>query len=108
MRLGKYGVHSAMPGRRAMQLCPDAVFVRSRIDHYAAVGRQVREIFHRYTPVVQPLSLDEAFLDVAGVRRLHGDAATIGRAIKTAIREEFDLPASVGIRTNQVRRQDRQ
>ena len=93
----RFGVHSAMPGRRAMQLCPDAVFVRSRIDHYAAVGHQVREIFYRFTPVVQPLSLDEAFLDVAGVRRLHGDAATIGRAIKTAIRDELDLPASVGI-----------
>ncbi len=93
----RYGVHSAMPGRRAMQLCPDAVFVRSRIDHYAAVGRQVREIFQRFTPIVQPLSLDEAFLDVAGVRRLHGDAATIGRAIKAAIRGELDLPASVGI-----------
>lgn len=92
-----YGIHSAMPGRRALELCPHAEFVRSRHDVYSSVGRQVREIFHRYTPVVQPLSLDEAFLDVSGVTRLHGDAETIGRAIKQAIRDELDLPASVGI-----------
>lgn len=93
----EYGVHSAMPGRRAAQLCPHAKFVRVRLEHYAAVGRQVREIFHRYTPIVQPLSLDEAFLDVTGTLALHGDGATIGYAIKQAIRKELDLPASVGI-----------
>ncbi|MGB7345977.1 MAG: DNA polymerase IV [Pirellulaceae bacterium] len=93
----KYGIHSAMPGRRAAQLCPDAIFVRGRIDHYAAVGRQVREIFHRYTPLVQPLSLDEAFLDVTGSQRLHGDGVTIGHAIKQAIQTELNLTASVGV-----------
>ena len=93
----KFGVHSAMPGRQAAKLCPDAIFVRGRIDHYAAVGRQVREIFHRYTPLVQPLSLDEAFLDVTGSLRLHGDAVTIGRAIKQKIKDELDLTASVGV-----------
>ncbi len=93
----RFGIHSAMPGRRAAQLCPNAIFVRGRIGHYAAVGRQVREIFHRYTPVVQPLSLDEAFLDVSGTERLHGDAVAIGKAIKQAIHTELDLTASVGI-----------
>lgn len=93
----RFGIHSAMPGRRAAELCPDAVFVRGRIDHYAAVGRQVREIFCRYTPLVQPLSLDEAFLDVSGTLRLFGTAEKIGRAIKSAIRDELDLTASVGI-----------
>ncbi len=93
----RFGIHSAMPGRQALQLCPDAIFVRCNLDHYARVGRQVREIFHRYTPLVQPLSLDEAFLDVAGCRRLHGDAATIGHAIKDAIRDELELTASVGV-----------
>lgn len=92
-----FGVHSAMPGRKAAQLCPNAKFVQVRIDHYAAVGRQVRAIFHRFTPIVQPLSLDEAFLDVTGTLKLHGTAATIGHAIKQAIRDELDLPASVGI-----------
>ncbi|MEM6688044.1 MAG: DNA polymerase IV, partial [Planctomycetota bacterium] len=93
----RYGIHSAMPGSRAAQLCPEAVFVRGRIDHYAEVGRQVREIFHRYTPVVQPLSLDEAFLDVKGSIRLFGPAASIGRQIKKAIRDELQLNASVGV-----------
>ncbi len=93
----QFGIHSAMPGRRAAQLCPDAIFIRGRMEHYVNVGRQVREIFHRYTPLVQPLSLDEAFLDVAGSFRLHGDAATIGRAIKQTIANELNLVASVGI-----------
>ena len=93
----KFGIHSAMPGRRAAKLCPDAIFVRGRIAHYADVGRQVREIFHRYTPIVQPLSLDEAFLDVRGSERLYGDASTIGHKIKDAIQTELNLTASVGV-----------
>ena len=93
----EYGIHSAMPGRRAVQLCPHAVFVRGRLSHYAEVGRQVREIFGRYTPVIQPLSLDEAFLNVSGTLRLHGDAESIGRQIKQAIHDELHLTASVGI-----------
>lgn len=93
----KFGIHSAMPGRTAARLCPDAVFVRGRMERYVEVGRAVREIFLRFTPIIQPLSLDEAFLDVDGVRRLHGDAETIGRAIKQTIHDELDLPASVGI-----------
>ena len=93
----KFGIHSAMPGRKAAKLCPDAVFVRVRMEHYAKVGRQVREIFHRYTPLVQPLSLDEAFLDVTGSTRLFGDPVSIGMQIKEAIRNELDLPASVGV-----------
>ena len=93
----RFGIHSAMPGKRAAQLCPDAVFIRGNISHYAEVGRQVREIFHRYTPIVQPLSLDEAFLDISGCLRLHGSARTIGWAIKNAIRDELNLTASVGV-----------
>ncbi len=93
----QYGVHSAMPGRRAAQLCPHAVFVRGRLSHYAEVGRRVREIFGRFTPVIQPLSLDEAFLDVAGTERLHGDAEAIGHQIIDAIQNELQLTASVGI-----------
>ncbi|TWT87942.1 DNA polymerase IV [Neorhodopirellula pilleata] len=92
-----YGIHSAMPGRRAKELCPHAVFVRSRHEHYATIGRQVRDIFLRFTPVIQPLSLDEAFLDVSGVLRLHGDPETIGKAIRNAINDEVGLTASVGI-----------
>ncbi|MEM0925194.1 MAG: DNA polymerase IV [Planctomycetota bacterium] len=92
-----FGIHSAMPGVRAAKLCPHAVFVKGRLSHYATVGRQVRQIFLRYTPVIQPLSLDEAFLDVSGTERLHGDAVSIGHQIKRAIRDELQLTASVGV-----------
>ncbi|MDM4018648.1 DNA polymerase IV [Roseiconus lacunae] len=93
----EYGIHSALPGSRAVKLCPHAIFVRGRHAHYAEVGRQVREIFTRYTPVIQPLSLDEAFLDVSGTERLFGDAETIGRRIQTEIATELNLPSSVGV-----------
>ncbi|HBV62013.1 MAG TPA: DNA polymerase IV [Rhodopirellula sp.] len=92
-----YGIHSAMSGKRAAELCPHAVFLKSRLDHYALVGRQVREIFLRYTPLVQPLSLDEAFLDVTGTMRLFGSASAIGKQIKALIQHELGLTASVGI-----------
>ncbi len=92
-----YGIHSAMSGKRAAALCPHAVFVKSRLSHYADVGRQVREIFLRHTPVVQPLSLDEAFLDVTGTVRLFGSAREIGIQIKDLIQRELGLTASVGI-----------
>ncbi len=93
----RFGIHSAMPGRQAAQLCPDAIFLPGRISYYAEVGRKVRDIFHRYTPLVQPLSLDEAFLDVSGSERLFGDAVAIGKTIKQAIKTELDLTASVGV-----------
>ena len=92
----RFGVHSAMPAAWVRRRCPDAVFVRSRFARYAAVSRQIRAIFDRYTPLVQPLSLDEAFLDVTGSARLFGDAAAIGAAIREAVRDELDLPCSVG------------
>ena len=92
----RFGVHSAMPTRTAYKLCPHAVFVRPRMDRYASVSRQIREIFHRFTPLVEPLSLDEAFLDVAGSVELFGEPAEIGQRIKLAIREELNLVASVG------------
>ncbi len=97
MKRDGLGFTARCPDVGLPQLCPEAIFVRGRLSDYAEVGRQVREIFHRYTPIVQPLSLDEAFLDVAGSERLYGDAATIGRAIKTAIKTELDLTASVGV-----------
>ena len=93
----RFGIHSAMSGKRASELCPHAAFVKSRLDHYAHVGRQVRDIFLRYTPLVQPLSLDEAFLDVTGTLRLFGSAREIGMQIKALIQQELRLTASVGI-----------
>jgi DNA polymerase-4 len=96
----KFGVHSAMASARAYRLCPQAVVIRPRIDFYAAVSRQIREIFARYTPVIEPLSLDEAFLDVRGSQALFGGVAKIGTLIKTQIRDELRLVASIGIAPN--------
>ncbi len=75
----KFGVHSAMPAARAKRLCPHAVFLPARLDHYAAVSRQIRDIFHRFTPLVEPLSLDEAFIDATGSEGLFGSSLAIGR-----------------------------
>lgn len=96
----EFGVHSAMPASRAARLCPQAVFVKPRMNVYAEVGSQVREILERYTPLVEPLSMDEAFLDVTGSRKLHGSAEEIGRKIKRSIADELNLVASVGVAPN--------
>jgi DNA polymerase-4 len=96
----KFGVHSAMAAARAKQLCPHAVFIKTRMDRYAAVSRQIREIFERFTPLVEPLSLDEAFLDATGSEAIFGPSAEIGRQIKQLIRDELDLVASVGVAPN--------
>ena len=96
----KFGVHSAMSAARAVRQCPQAVFIKPRMQAYAAVSRQIRDIFGRYTPLVQPLSLDEAFLDVAGSERLFGPAVEIGRRIKDEIAAETRLIASVGVAPN--------
>ena len=96
----KYGVHSAMPSSRAARLCPHAVVIRPRMDHYAAVSRQIRAILEDFTPVVEPLSLDEAFLDVTGCVSLLGSAPFIGQEIKRRIRGELGLVASVGVAPN--------
>lgn len=93
----KFGVRSAQPAAAAVRLCPQAVFLKPRFDLYSDVSRKIREIFHRYTPLVEPLSLDEAFLDVTGSERLFGDGESIGRAIQAAIRDELNLPCSVGV-----------
>jgi len=92
-----FGVHSAMPTATARQLCPDIVLLPPDFDRYTAVSRQIMGIFRQYTPLVEPLSLDEAFLDVSGCERLFGDAIEIGKAIKRDILRETGLVASVGI-----------
>lgn len=96
----KFGVRSAMPGGRARALCPQAIFVTPRMDAYAAVSEQVFRIFERYTPLVEPLSLDEAFLDVAGSRALFGDGAAIAARIRADVRGETGLTVSVGVATS--------
>jgi DNA polymerase IV len=96
----QYGIHSAMPAATAVRQCPHAVFVRPRIGHYAEISRQIHEIFERFTPLVEPLALDEAFLDVRGSVRLFGSPVEIARRIRTTIREELNLVASVGVAPN--------
>lgn len=95
-----FGVHSAMPASKAQRLCPDAIFLPPRIDDYAVVSEEIHQIFKRYSPLVEPLSLDEAFMDVTGCDRLFGDAETIGKRIKQEIKKEISLCASVGIAPN--------
>ena len=96
----EYGVHSAMPSATARRLCPHAVFLPGRLDFYAKVSGEIRDIFHRYTPLVEPLSLDEAFLDTTGSQGLFGPAELIGRRIKEEILRELHLVASVGVAPN--------
>src|ERR1700723_2383692 len=96
----KFGVHSAMPISTARRLCPQGIFVQVRIQHYAEIGRQIRAIFLSFTPLVEPLSLDEAFLDVHGCEGLFGHAPEIARQIKLRIRAELGLVASVGVAPN--------
>jgi DNA polymerase IV len=93
----RFGVHSAMPMVRARRLCPDLVVVGSHFDRYREVSRAVMTTLRSYTPLVEPLSLDEAFLDVAGAVRLFGDPVTIGHRIRADVRAQLDLPCSVGV-----------
>jgi DNA polymerase IV len=93
----KFGVHSAMPGTRARKLCPDGIFVPPRMDAYTKTSRIIQDIFHHYTPLVEPLSLDEAFLDVTGSFRMFSDGETIARAIKSDVLRDTELTISVGV-----------
>ncbi len=96
----KFGVHSAMPISQAYRLCPQAVYLPIRMERYQEMSEQIFVIFHRYTPLVEPLSIDEAFLDVTGSMRLFGPAEAIARRIKADILREERLIASIGVASN--------
>lgn len=96
----KFGVRSAMPAVRAERLCPQAVFVPPDFVRYKAVSRQVREIFARHTDLIEPLSLDEAYLDVTATKTGLPSATATAEAIRAAIREETALTASAGVAPN--------
>ncbi|MEM7407023.1 MAG: DNA polymerase IV [Pseudomonadota bacterium] len=96
----EYGVRSAMPAAQALRLCPHGVFIPPRHALYAEVSRQIHRIFRYYTPLVEPLALDEAFLDVTASRRLFGPGFEIARRIKGEILQRTQLVASVGIAPN--------
>ena len=96
----RFGVHSAMPIGRAFRLCPTGVFLPVDMGKYAGVSREIMGVLAEFTPLVEPLSIDEAFLDVTASRALHGDGAAIAREIKAKIRATVGLTASVGVAPN--------
>ncbi|MDJ1480639.1 DNA polymerase IV [Cytophagaceae bacterium YF14B1] len=96
----RYGVHSAMSASKARQLCPHAIFVYPRFDVYKTVSLQIREIFSRYTDLIEPLSLDEAYLDVTADKLQIGSAMEIAEQIRAAILSELQLTASAGVSVN--------
>jgi DNA polymerase-4 len=93
----KYGVRSAMPSAQARKLCPQGIFVPGRMHRYTEVSRTVRDVFDLFSPVVEPLSLDEAFLDLTGTERLMGSPLEVGRALRRRVLERTGLVVSVGI-----------
>lgn len=95
-----FGIHSAMSSRKARELCPEVIFVRPRFEIYKKVSNDIRAIFGRYTDIIEPLSLDEAYLDVTHDKLSIGSAIEIAKEIKKAIQLELNLTASAGISTN--------
>src|SRR5271163_2054944 len=92
-----FGVHSAMPSTVARRLCPTAVFAEGRFHRYMEVSRKLHAIFETVTPLVEGISLDEAFLDVTGSRQLLGDSMTIAESIRRSVAEQLKLTCSVGV-----------
>ena len=97
-----YGLKSAMPIGEAYRRCPHAVFLPGRHDLYARAARAVRRVFRRFTPAVEPVSIDEAYLDLTGTERLHGPPAGTADRIRAAIAAETELPVSMGLSTSRV------
>lgn len=93
----QYGVRSALSTAKAFQLCPHLTLVPGRMELYKSVSKHIREIFSRYTPLIEPLSLDEAYLDVTNSKMLHGSATLIAEAIRADIERELNLTASAGV-----------
>ena len=96
----QFGVRSAMPSKTALQLCPEVIFVYPRFAAYKEASKSIREIFRRYTELIEPLSLDEAYLDVTTDKQNIGSAITIAEQIRQAIKDELNLTASAGVSIN--------
>src|ERR687887_1249900 len=92
-----FGVHSGMPGRRARELCPQLIFVGGHFKHYQRLGDAVIKVINDFTPLVERISIDEAFADVAGCTHLFGPPAEIARTIRRRVRAELGLPISIGV-----------
>jgi DNA polymerase-4 len=93
----KFGVRSAMPGFRARELCPDGIYLPSNMQRYASVSAQVHEVWQTFTPEIEPLALDEAFLDISGSVALFGGPVALAKKLKQAVREATALTVSVGV-----------
>jgi len=98
----QFGIRSAMPMADARRRCPNLIRVKPRMSHYKAESRKIFDIFRSFTPLVEGLSLDEAFLDVTGSRKLFGSGVDIARRIKRMILEDTRLTASVGVAENKL------
>lgn len=98
----KFGVRSAMPGFEAKRLCPEGVFLSPNMELYGSVSADVHRVFEQFTPEIEPLALDEAFLDVTGSLGLFGDASALGRELKERVRRATELVVSVGIASNKL------
>ena len=99
----KFGIRAAMPVYKAKALAPHAIFISPDMARYEEVSRSVMSIFHDITPLVEPISLDEAFLDVTGARRLLGDGQTIAKLIRARVEQKEGITCSVGIAHNKFR-----
>jgi len=95
-----FGIHSAMPSSRAARLCPNAIFVKARFDAYRECSQQLHQIFREYTDLIEPLSLDEAFLDVSDCEQCQGSATLIAKEIKQKVQERMNLVCSAGVSYN--------
>lgn len=96
----RYGIHSAMSSVKAQQLCPDLIFASSHMEYYKSISMQIHEIFHEYTDIIEPLALDEAFLDVTENKKNIPLAVDIAKEIKNEIKEKLGLVASAGVSYN--------
>jgi len=96
----KFGIHSAMPMATAVKLCPQTIVLPVRMDRYIELSQKIRNIFESLTSKVEPISIDEAFLDITECVRIYGSAEKIGREIKRRIKDELGLTASIGIASN--------
>ena len=97
-----FGVRSAMPGFRARELCPDGVFLPTDMKKYVEVSRQVQQVFEDFTPLIEPLALDEAFLDITGSLALFGGPVPLARTLKARVRERVGLTVSCGVASNKL------
>lgn len=97
-----YGVHSAMPIREALRKCPQGIFIEGNGAKYVSTSHQLMKILLRFTPRVEPVSIDEAFLDISGATRLYGTEENLARLIKTTIRRELGLTATIGVAPNKI------